>query len=158
MMATELEFFLFEKSFDDMAQARASATLTPISGYNEDYHILQTTKEEDVMRPVRNGLFAAGIPVENTKGEAETGQEELNIRYSREALDWPTITPSPSRRSRRSPGPMAVRHVPAEVAPRQGRLVIACAPVAVERQGGPSSAIRMATTACPSDAPLSWPA
>lgn len=34
------------------------------------------------MRPLRNGLYASGIPVENTKGEAETGQEELNIRYS----------------------------------------------------------------------------
>lgn len=38
------------------------------------------------MRPVRNHLFAAGIPIENSKGEAETGQEELNIRYA-EALD-----------------------------------------------------------------------
>jgi glutamine synthetase len=85
MMATELEFFLFEKSFDDLASS-GYRELTPISGYNEDYHILQTTKEESVMRPVRNHLFAAGIPVENSKGEAEAGQEELNIRYS-EALD-----------------------------------------------------------------------
>jgi glutamine synthetase len=38
------------------------------------------------MRPLRNGLYAAGIPVENTKGEAETGQEELNIKYA-PALD-----------------------------------------------------------------------
>jgi len=38
------------------------------------------------MRPLRNHLYAAGIPVENSKGEAETGQEELNIRYA-EALD-----------------------------------------------------------------------
>ena len=34
------------------------------------------------MRPLRNHLRAAGIPVENTKGEAETGQQELNIRYA----------------------------------------------------------------------------
>jgi len=34
------------------------------------------------MRPLRNHLYAAGIPVENTKGEAESGQEELNIRYA----------------------------------------------------------------------------
>ena len=33
------------------------------------------------MRPVRNLLLAAGIPVESSKGEAEAGQEELNIRY-----------------------------------------------------------------------------
>jgi len=79
-MATELEFFLFEKSFDELRQ-KGYRALQPISGYNEDYHILQTTKEEHVMRPIRNHLVAAGIPVENSKGEAEAGQEELNIKY-----------------------------------------------------------------------------
>ena len=34
------------------------------------------------MRPLRNHLYAMGIPVEGTKGEAEAGQEELNIRYA----------------------------------------------------------------------------
>ncbi|MFT7254307.1 MAG: glutamine synthetase [Paracoccaceae bacterium] len=81
MMATELEFFLFEQSFDEIRKA-GFRDLKPISGYNEDYNIFQTTKEEGVMRPIRNHLYAAGIPVENTKGEAETGQEELNIRYA----------------------------------------------------------------------------
>lgn len=85
MMATELEFFLFEKSFDDIRKEKFR-DLEPISGYNEDYHILQTTKEEHVMRPLRNHLWNAGIPVENTKGEAEAGQEELNIKYAA-ALD-----------------------------------------------------------------------
>ncbi|RVT86696.1 glutamine synthetase [Rhodobacteraceae bacterium CCMM004] len=82
--ATELEFFLFEGGYDAIRKG-GFRDLVPVSGYNEDYNILQTTKEEAVMRPVRNHLFAAGIPVENTKGEAETGQEELNIRYA-EAL------------------------------------------------------------------------
>lgn len=81
MMATELEFFLFEKSFDEI-QKSGFRELQPISNYNEDYHILQTTKEEHVMRPIRNHLYAAGIPIENTKGEAEAGQEELNIKYA----------------------------------------------------------------------------
>jgi glutamine synthetase len=85
MMATELEFFLFEKSFDDIRKS-GFRDMVPISGYNEDYNILQTTKEEGVMRPIRNGLFGAGLPIENSKGEAEAGQEELNIRYA-EALD-----------------------------------------------------------------------
>ena len=85
MMATELEFFLFEKSFEEIRKG-GFQDLTPISGYNEDYHILQTSKEEHVMRPIRNHLFAAGLPIENTKGEAEAGQEELNIRYA-DALD-----------------------------------------------------------------------
>ena len=80
-MATELEFFLFEESFENIRKS-GFRNLKPISGYNEDYHILQTTKEEGVMRPIRNHLFEAGLPIENSKGEAEAGQEELNIRYS----------------------------------------------------------------------------
>lgn len=84
-MATELEFFLFEGSVDDIRKS-GFRDLQPISGYNEDYHIFQTTKEEGVMRPIRNHLYAAGLPIENSKGEAEAGQEELNIRYS-PALD-----------------------------------------------------------------------
>ena len=92
MMATELEFFLFEKSFEEIRRS-GYRDLEPISGYNEDYHIFQTTKEEHVMRPVRNHLRAAGIPVENTKGEAESGQEELNIRYAAalDTADYHTI-------------------------------------------------------------------
>ncbi|MEH6361537.1 MAG: glutamine synthetase, partial [Amylibacter sp.] len=81
MMATELEFFLFAKSFDEIRKS-GFRDLEPISGYNEDYHIFQTTKEEGIMRPIRNHLYAAGVPIENSKGEAEVGQEELNIRYS----------------------------------------------------------------------------
>ncbi len=79
--ATELEFFIFRKSFEEMA-AEGYRDLTPISAYNEDYHILQTTKEEGIMRRLRNTLYASGIPVEGSKGEAEAGQEELNIRYA----------------------------------------------------------------------------
>lgn len=85
MMATELEFFLFENSYESFRD-KGFAGLTPISGYNEDYHIFQTSKEEDVMRTIRNALYDAGIPVENSKGEAEAGQEEINYRYS-DALD-----------------------------------------------------------------------
>jgi len=84
-MATELEFFLFANSYDEIRKS-GFRNLEPISGYNEDYNILQTTREEAVMRPLRNHLYAAGVPVENSKGEAETGQEELNIRYA-PALD-----------------------------------------------------------------------
>ncbi len=81
MMATELEFFLFAKPLDQLRR-EGYRNLEPISGYNEDYNIFQTTKEEHVMRTVRNTLYAAGVPIENSKGEAEAGQEELNIRYA----------------------------------------------------------------------------
>ncbi|MFC3075153.1 glutamine synthetase family protein [Shinella pollutisoli] len=80
-MASELEFFLFDQTYDD-ARESGYRDLRPASGYNEDYHIFQTTKEEDVMRALRNGLQGAGIPVENSKGEASAGQEEINVRYA----------------------------------------------------------------------------
>ena len=81
VMATELEFFLFDGTHDQIAR-NGFRNLQTISNYNEDYHIFQTTKEEGVMRPVRNNLRAMGIPIEGSKGEAEAGQEELNIRYA----------------------------------------------------------------------------
>lgn len=84
-MATELEFFLF-KDAPDTLRANHYRDLAPLGLYNEDYNIFQTSKEEHVMRPLRNHLFASGIPIENSKGEAETGQQELNIKYS-DALD-----------------------------------------------------------------------
>jgi glutamine synthetase len=79
--ATELEFFIFRETFEDM-QKREYHRMTPVSPYNEDYHIFQTTREEDMMRPIRNGLYQAGITVESSKGEADAGQAELNIHYS----------------------------------------------------------------------------
>lgn len=89
MMATELEFYVFTQSYEALRDG-GLGRLTPISGYNEDYHIFQTAKEEPLMRALRNGLYGAGIPVENTKGEADAGQAEVNVRYA-EALttaDW----------------------------------------------------------------------
>ena len=84
-MATELEFFLFKQSFEE-AQEKGYRDIHVISAYNEDYHIFQTTKEEDVIRAMRNGLYGAGIPIEGSKGEADSGQEEINVKYS-DALD-----------------------------------------------------------------------
>lgn len=81
IMATELEFFLFHRTHDEIGQ-NGFQNLQPISRYNEDYSIFQTTKEEHIMRPIRNHLRKMGIPIEGSKGEAEAGQEELNIRYA----------------------------------------------------------------------------
>ena len=80
MTASELEFFLFTDSFDDVRDMGYRG-MRLISAYNEDYHIFQTTREEDVMRAIRNGLYGAGIRVENSKGEASAGQEEINVVY-----------------------------------------------------------------------------
>ncbi|MCX7889674.1 MAG: glutamine synthetase family protein [Rhodobacteraceae bacterium] len=85
MMASELEFFLFEEAYNELFDDGYRG-MTPLSRYNIDYSILGTSKEEGIMRDIRNGLFGAGIPIENSKGEAEAGQEEINVRYS-DALD-----------------------------------------------------------------------
>ena len=52
----------------------------------EDYHILQTTRDEYLIREIRNGMEAAGVPVEFSKGEAGKGQHEINLVYA-EALE-----------------------------------------------------------------------
>ncbi|PKP71976.1 MAG: glutamine synthetase [Alphaproteobacteria bacterium HGW-Alphaproteobacteria-5] len=80
-MASELEFFLFDQSYEQ-ASSGNYREMTTVGRYNEDYHVFQTTKEEDFMRALRNGLHGAGIAVENTKGEASAGQGEINVRYS----------------------------------------------------------------------------
>jgi glutamine synthetase len=84
LMASELEYYLFNESFE-AAQQMGYRNMNTASAYNEDYHILQTTKEEDVVRAIRNGLYGAGIPVECSKGEASAGQGEINVKYD-EAL------------------------------------------------------------------------
>jgi glutamine synthetase len=83
--ASELELYLFRESFDE-ARAKRYHGLTPVSSYLEDYHILQTSKEEPLVRAIRNHMEAAGVPVEFSKGEWGRGQEEINLRYA-EALE-----------------------------------------------------------------------
>jgi len=80
MMGSEVEFYLYKETFDD-ANAAGYRALTPNSPYLEDYHILQTTKEEDVIGAIRRGLRGAGFPVEFSKGEAGRGQHEVNLTY-----------------------------------------------------------------------------
>jgi glutamine synthetase len=83
-MAAELELYCFRESFEE-ARAKRYQHLTPVAGYLEDYHILQTTKEEPLVRAIRNGMEGADVPVESSKGEWGRGQEEINLVYG-EAL------------------------------------------------------------------------
>lgn len=85
MMATELEFYLFEESFPELFDM-GYPDPTPMARYNVDYSIFGTARDEPIMRAIRNGLWDAGIPIECSKGEAEAGQEEVNAKYS-DALD-----------------------------------------------------------------------
>jgi len=83
--ASELELYLFRETFDE-ARGKRYHALTPVSGYLEDYHILQTSREEPLVRAIRNHMEAARVPVEFSKGEWGRGQEEINLRYA-EALE-----------------------------------------------------------------------
>lgn len=78
---SEVEFFLFRDSFEEAAE-KGYRGLTPHADYIEDYHILQTTKDEYLIRQIRSGMEAAGVPVEFSKGEAGNGQHEINLRYA----------------------------------------------------------------------------
>jgi glutamine synthetase len=81
MFGSELEFFLLRESYAE-AHARHYRNLTPSVPYILDYHILATSYDEPFIRTIRNGMHAAGIRVENSKGEAWPGQHEINFRYS----------------------------------------------------------------------------
>ena len=84
MFASELEFYLFDQSYDSIHDNNYLNPRT-INHHIEDYGILQSSREEPIMRAIRKNLQAAGIPVENSKGEWGPGQQEINVRYA-EAL------------------------------------------------------------------------
>ncbi len=81
MVASEIEFYLFQDTYDE-AHAKGYRDLRPHSPWLEDYHILQTTKDEYILGAIRRGLEAAGVPVEFSKGEAGRGQHEMNLDYT----------------------------------------------------------------------------
>ena len=79
--ATELEFFLFNDSYEEAAAAGWRG-LTPHTSTIEDYQLFQTAREEYILRRIRNEMLAADIPVEFSKGEAGRGQHEVNVTYA----------------------------------------------------------------------------
>jgi glutamine synthetase len=81
MMGSELEFYLLRETFEE-AHAKEYSGLTPSVPYILDYHILATTYDEGFIRQIRNGMQAAGMRVETSKGEAWPGQHEINFRFA----------------------------------------------------------------------------
>ena len=59
--------------------------LEPANLYNVDYSLLGTARVEPLIRRIRNEMAGAGMTVENSKGECNFGQHEINFRYG-EAL------------------------------------------------------------------------
>ena len=81
MIGSEIEFFLFRDTYEE-AHAKGYRDLQNHSTWVEDYHVLQTTKDEYLIGQIRRGLEAAGVPVEFSKGEAGRGQHEINLDYA----------------------------------------------------------------------------
>ncbi|HXH87196.1 MAG TPA: glutamine synthetase family protein [Gaiellaceae bacterium] len=81
MLGSELEFYLLKQTYEE-AHAAHYRGLTPSVPYILDYHILASTFDEPFIRQIRNGMHAAGIKVETSKGEAWPGQHEINFRYA----------------------------------------------------------------------------
>ena len=78
--ATELEFQLFNDSYED-ASRRGYRDLDASSQYNIDYSMIGTGRVESLLRDVRNGMAGAGMYVETAKGECNLGQHEIGFRY-----------------------------------------------------------------------------
>ncbi|WCB93160.1 Glutamate--isopropylamine ligase [Baekduia alba] len=78
---SELEFILFEDSYEQ-AWDKGYVDLTPANRYNVDYSILGTTRVEPLLRAIRNAMAGAGLRVEDSKGECNFGQHEINFHYT----------------------------------------------------------------------------
>jgi glutamine synthetase len=78
---TELEFMVFLDTYEE-AWHKAYRELRPANLYNVDYSLLGTARVEPLIRRIRNSMAAAGMVVEDSKGECNFGQHEINFRYA----------------------------------------------------------------------------
>jgi glutamine synthetase len=78
---TELEFMVFNDSYEQAWDA-GYRNLTPANRYNVDYSMLGTARVEPLLRRIRNAMIDAGMVVENSKGECNYGQHEINFLFA----------------------------------------------------------------------------
>ncbi len=78
--STELEFLLFRDTYEE-AWHKGYRDLDPANLYNIDYSLLGTARVEPLIRRIRNDMAGAGLTVENSKGECNLGQHEINFKY-----------------------------------------------------------------------------
>ncbi len=81
-VGTELEFLVFLDSYEE-AWRKGYSGLEPANYYNVDYSLLGTARIEPLLRRIRNAMGAAGLAVEDAKGECNFGQHEINFRFDR---------------------------------------------------------------------------
>jgi glutamine synthetase len=80
LAATELEFIVFRDTYEE-AWDKGFRDLVPGNQYNVDYSILGTSRLEPLLGRIRREMAAAGLRVENSKGECNLGQHEINFTY-----------------------------------------------------------------------------
>ena len=78
---TELEFIVFTDSYEQ-AWDSGYRKLTPANRYNVDYSLLGTARVEPLLRRIRNAMMDAGMVVEDSKGECNYGQHEINFLFA----------------------------------------------------------------------------
>jgi glutamine synthetase len=78
---TELEFIVFRDTYEQ-AWHKGYKELDPANLYNVDYSLLGTARVEPLIRRIRNSMEAAGMLCEDSKGECNFGQHEINFRYA----------------------------------------------------------------------------
>jgi glutamine synthetase len=78
---TELEFIVFRDTYEQ-AFEQGYRDLHPANQYNVDYSLLGTARVEPLLRRIRNSMAGAGMVVEDSKGECNFGQHEINFRYA----------------------------------------------------------------------------
>jgi glutamine synthetase len=78
---TELEFMVFRTPYEE-AWRRGYRDLEPANLYNVDYSLVGTARVEPLIRRIRNSMAGAGMRVEDSKGECNLGQHEINFVYS----------------------------------------------------------------------------
>jgi glutamine synthetase len=78
---TELEFLVFLDTYEEAWQ-KGYRDLRPANLYNVDYSLLGTARVEPLIRTIRNSMVAAGMVVEDSKGECNNGQHEINFHYT----------------------------------------------------------------------------
>jgi glutamine synthetase len=81
-VGTELEFLVFMDTYEE-AWRKGYRDLEPANYYNVDYSLLGTARIEPLLRRIRNSMAAAGLVVENAKGECNYGQHEINFKFDR---------------------------------------------------------------------------
>jgi glutamine synthetase len=81
-VGTELEFLVFMDTYEE-AWRKGYRDLEPANYYNVDYSLLGTARIEPLLRRIRNSMAAAGLAVENAKGECNYGQHEINFKFNR---------------------------------------------------------------------------